>query len=290
MIPVYLADDEKWVLLGLKKLIKKSGLPFQVIGEADNGLAAWDGLCSLRPKVFFTDIRMPKMSGIDLLQKIQTEQMAIQTILISGYAEFEYAQSALRGGAFDYILKPIQEEELFQILSRLASRLLPEQTLLPGEELAASIQDTIHKIVTEIQGRYTQDISLQEFADRYHISSSHLSCLLKKELGMAFSKYITYRRMELAKELLRDKGRSIDQVAQQVGYHDYFYFTKVFKESQGVSSNGRSIWDSGKVEGSQSTGIRCGASLEENTEYQWNVTVWAAEQLPHNTHRLQPAR
>ena len=57
-----------------------------------------------------------------------------------------------------------------------------------------------------------------------------------------------------------------------------------------VSSNGRSIWDSGKVEGSQSTGIRCGASLEENTEYQWNVTVWAAEQLPHNTHRLQPAR
>ncbi len=69
MIPVYLADDEKWVLLGLKKLIKKSGLPFQVIGEADNGLAAWDGLCSLRPQVFFTDIRMPKMSGIDLLQK-----------------------------------------------------------------------------------------------------------------------------------------------------------------------------------------------------------------------------
>ncbi len=52
---------------------------------------------------------------------------------------------------------------------------------------------------------------------------------------MAFSKYITYRRMELAKELLRDKGRSIDQVARQVGYHDYFYFTKVFKESQGIS-------------------------------------------------------
>lgn len=235
MIPVYLADDEKWVLLGLQKLIEKSGLPFQVVGEADNGLAAWDGLCQLLPQVLFTDIRMPKMSGIQLLQKIQAEQMAIQTILISGYAEFEYAQSALRGGAFDYILKPIQEDELFQILSRLASLLLPKQELLPGEEMADGSQNAIQEIVAEIQDRYTQDISLQEFADRYHISNGHLSYLLKKELGMAFSKYITCQRMELAKQLLQNKKLSIDQVARQCGYHDYFYFTKVFKESQGIS-------------------------------------------------------
>ena len=234
MIQVYLADDEKWVLLGLQKLIQKSGLPFQVVGEADNGLLALEEIRMLRPQVLFTDIRMPKMTGIDLLCKIREEKLDVQTILISGYAEFKYAQAALRNGALDYILKPIQEKELIQILEKLAAVLLPEQNFFGGEDLCLQ-KGAVDEIVWEIQAHYTQDISLQGFAEKYNISNGHLSYLLKQEFGMSFTKYVTLKRMELAKELLKDRTLSIDQVAQKVGFHDYFYFTKVFKETQGIS-------------------------------------------------------
>ena len=68
----------------------------------------------------------------------------------------------------------------------------------------------------------------------YNISSSRLSTLIKKELGLSFSEYITARRMQKAKELLKDDSRSIEEIANAVGYHDYFYFTKVFKKTQGI--------------------------------------------------------
>ncbi len=233
MISVYLADDEKWVLLGLQKLIQKSGLPFRVIGKADNGEAAWEGICALRPQVLFTDIRMPKMSGTELLHRIAQEGLGVRTVLISGYAEFGYAQSALRDGAFDYILKPIKEEELFGILEKLSALFMPKQAL--QKDLETVKRETVDEVVREIQERYTEDISLQGLAQKHHISSGHLSYLLKQKLGVSFSKYLLEKRIELAKELLRDKSLSIDEVAQRVGYHDYFYFTKVFKESQGIS-------------------------------------------------------
>lgn len=232
MIELYLADDERWVLMGLRKLIQKSGLPYRVMGEADNGLSAIKELRMLRPQVLFTDIRMPGLTGLELIQTIAKEKLNIQTVLISGYADFEYARTALRSGVFDYILKPIKEEELFDILSRLAKKFQTEQ--LSEEEIIIGDYG-ISEIVQEIQNNYTKDISLQQLAEKYGISSGYLSALLKKELGVSFSKYITSNRMQFARELLKDSRLSIDSVAQQTGYHDYFYFTKVFKETHGIS-------------------------------------------------------
>ena len=98
MIELYLADDERWVLMGLRKLIQKSGLPYRVVGEADNGLSAIKELRMLRPQVLFTDIRMPGLTGLELIHTIAKEKLNIQTVLISGYADFEYARTALRSG------------------------------------------------------------------------------------------------------------------------------------------------------------------------------------------------
>ena len=63
MISVYIADDEVWITIGLKKLIQKSGLPFEVIGEAHNGVTTLEDIKTLKPDVLFTDIRMPGLSG-----------------------------------------------------------------------------------------------------------------------------------------------------------------------------------------------------------------------------------
>ena len=170
MIELYLADDERWVLMGLRKLIQKSGLPYQVIGEADNGLSALKDLRTLRPQALFTDIRMPGLSGLELIQTIDKEKLGIQTVLISGYSDFEYARTALRFGVFDYILKPIKEEELFDILSRLAENFQTEQKKITEEEIVMEDYG-ISMIVQEIQNNYTKDISLQQLAEKYGISS-----------------------------------------------------------------------------------------------------------------------
>lgn len=125
MISVYIADDEVWITIGLKKLIQKSGLPFEVIGEAHNGVTTLEDIKTLKPNVLFTDIRMPGLSGLEVMSYISEHQFATKVVLISGYAEFEYARQAMLCGAFDYLLKPIQQETLNKTLSRLRNELEP---------------------------------------------------------------------------------------------------------------------------------------------------------------------
>lgn len=125
MISVYIADDEAWITIGLKKLIQKSGLPFEVIGEAHNGVTTLEDIKTLKPDVLFTDIRMPGLSGLEVMSYLSEHQIPTKVVLISGYAEFEYARQAMLCGAFDYLLKPIQQETLNKTLSRLRNELEP---------------------------------------------------------------------------------------------------------------------------------------------------------------------
>lgn len=243
MIRVYIADDEVWITLGLKKLIQKSNLPFDVIGEAHNGVTALEDIKALKPDVLFTDIRMPGLSGLDLMSYISEHQLPTKVVLISGYAEFEYARQAMLCNAFDYLLKPIQQETLNKTLNRLKNELEPDTPdtaeIPPAEstvtDLSAAGNSLFKKILAYIQEHDTEELSLTALAETYNISSSRLSTLIKKELGLSFSEYITARRMQKAKELLKDDSRSIEEIAGAVGYHDYFYFTKVFKKTQGIS-------------------------------------------------------
>lgn len=123
MYRVFLADDEMWILFGLKKLIEKSGLPFQVIGEATNGVTTLEELETKKPDVLFSDIRMPGLDGLALLEKMQEKGLKTEVVFVSGYAEFEYARRALQMDAFDYLLKPVEQEALDDILARLMKKL-----------------------------------------------------------------------------------------------------------------------------------------------------------------------
>ena len=96
---IFIADDEMWIIVGLKRLIEKTGLPFQVIGEANNGVAALEAIEEKKPDILFTDIRMPGYNGLELLELLNEKGIDIKVIFISGYADFEYAQSAIRLGA-----------------------------------------------------------------------------------------------------------------------------------------------------------------------------------------------
>lgn len=234
---VYIVDDEGWIIIGLKKMIEKSGLPFKVTGSVGNGVIALEEIQKEKPDLIFLDVRIPGYDGIGLLEILREQGIETKVVYLSGYAEFQYAQKAIRLGAEDYLLKPIEQEKINKVLERIQEKFEgeSEEGKQHGVEEAEVSSSMVSQIIGEIQSRYTTDITLTELAEKYNVSVSHLSSLIKSELNLPFSEYITSKRIQMAKELLRDEILSIEQIAEQVGYHDYFYFTKVFKKTVGIS-------------------------------------------------------
>lgn len=236
MYKIFLADDEIWETIGLKKLLEKTGLPVKAAGEAENGIVALEQIEKIKPDILITDIRMPGMSGLELVKKIREKGLDTEIILLSGYAEFEYARTAMRWGVQDYLLKPVDLEKLGQALKKIIDQkeLTSEKGRLSEKEELES--ETIMKqILKEIQESYLEEITLNSLADKYNISPSRLSTRVKESLGMSFSQYVASRRCQRAKELLADDRLSVEQIARMAGYKDYFYFIRVFKKITGVS-------------------------------------------------------
>ncbi|MBW5445280.1 response regulator [Cohnella sp. CFH 77786] len=135
MNTVLIVDDEPWVAYGLKQLVDWESLGYTVIGEAHNGITALEKIEEKQPKVVISDIRMPGLNGIELLEAIRERQLDTKVILISGYAEFEYAQKAVRLGAFDYLLKQVEKDKLTETLLRLKIALMDKQHVYRGLDL-----------------------------------------------------------------------------------------------------------------------------------------------------------
>ena len=233
MLNVYIADDEVWITLGLKKLLEKLDMDIFIVGTANNGLTAREEIAMFKPDVVFTDIRMPGLSGLELLQAIPEVSPDTKVVLISGYAEFSYAKEAVQHHAYDYLLKPIKEEDLQRVLAAIVNETGADEEAEEGKTVY--YDRLIDNVVTEIREHYMEDISLTSLADKYNVSMGRLSEMIKEHLKVNFSDYIATLRIQRAKELLRDDSLSIQEIAEIVGYNDYFYFTKVFKKVAGIS-------------------------------------------------------
>ncbi|WP_169086598.1 response regulator transcription factor [Paenibacillus sp. PL91] len=123
MYKVLIVDDESWVIESLKDLVSWGQYGFEVVGQAASGSEALDAIRELNPDVVFTDIRMPEMNGLELIRLGKTMGLAIRFVVVSGYAEFAYAQKALSYGAAAYCLKPFDEIEIGGVLVKLKETL-----------------------------------------------------------------------------------------------------------------------------------------------------------------------
>ena len=218
MLTAFIADDEIWIIRGLQKLLSKTRYDVTVVGTATDGFAARQGIASLKPDMIFSDIRMPGMTGLELLKLLPEISPHSRLILISGYAEFSYAQEAVQNHAFDYLLKPIKERPP---LDKRQEPVIPESM--------------VDNVISEIRKRYAENLSLTELAERNSVSPGRLSTMIKEKVGMTFSDLVVSLRMQKAKELLMNDRLSIQEIAEKVGYNDYFYFTKVFKRTENIS-------------------------------------------------------
>lgn len=126
---VLIVDDVSWIVESLKASIYWKGRQCEVIGQVYNGEEAYEKILALKPDIVFTDIRMPGMSGLELIKKTKEIYPKIQFIIISGYAEFAYAQEALNYGAVGYCLKPFDETVIIGLLEK-AKQVLKEHKKL----------------------------------------------------------------------------------------------------------------------------------------------------------------
>lgn len=224
---VLIVDDEGYMLEYLKKLTDWEKLGFSQVLTARGGSIARDILRDQKPELLITDIKMPKISGLDLVRIIEENQYPTKAIIVSGYSEFDYAQQAVRYGVTEYLVKPILKEDFENTLKRVT-----EKYFQTGQDTTG--QDSISWIKQYIEENYNKNLSLEVLGELVHLHPAYLSRVFKEETGKNLSAYITDVKMEKAAELLQENLR-VREVMEQVGYQKSQYFSKIFKEKFGMT-------------------------------------------------------
>ena len=134
LLRVFLIDDEKLIREGMKKLLKWEEYGLQICGEATNGRDALQAILEIMPDIVLTDLRMPAMDGLTLASMLSQQVPSVEVVIITGYDEFEYAKEAVRSGVFDYLLKPVSQQELLDTMLRLKSKIQNRRVGYPFEE------------------------------------------------------------------------------------------------------------------------------------------------------------
>lgn len=123
MFRIAIADDESYIVQLIRQLIDCEGLNVQIVGDAADGRGALELVREKRPDILITDIRMPCMDGLELIEKIRESGIPTSVIAISGHRRFDYAYNALKYGVEDFIVKPINKKELNDAIAKALARL-----------------------------------------------------------------------------------------------------------------------------------------------------------------------
>jgi two-component system, response regulator YesN len=237
---ILIVDDEQTTRQGLKKTLEIwSAGRFEIMSAAD-GPEAYDICSKKKIHLMITDVCMLEMNGLMLLKHLKETGHNFVVIIVSGHAEFEYAQEAIRLWVINYILKPISKQKLIEAVEYALEteannekigymEKVSDKELLKIDREQVS-NSSVKKAMAYVDNQLDQQISLKEVADIVHLNASYFSVLFKEQSGLTFSEYVTRKRLQSAKKLLLTTDLSIDEIALKAGYQSAKYFIKVFKE------------------------------------------------------------
>ncbi len=174
MFRVVIADDEKYIVQLIRALIDCGRLGVCVVGEASDGAQALELIQTLKPDILITDIRMPSMDGLELIEKIRETGLDVAVIAISGHRRFDYAISAIKYGVEDFIVKPINERELNGAIEKVCVRLqgeksATEQIKTLSEQATRDVGTLRAKLLTDLMAGTVEDAPLEEINRQYHM-------------------------------------------------------------------------------------------------------------------------
>lgn len=237
MHKVLLIDDEKWVRAALRWTLEKTDLPFQIVQECENGLEALDWLKTNQVDLILTDVCMPVMDGLSFVKMLRQQSRKPDVIIISVHEEFQYVQQALRHGVADYLLKPVELEDLKVCLGKwLAQNTCQQEAQVEkAEEVTRMLLSPVDQVIKYIEETPPGEANLADAAKRVHMNASYLSQLFKQRMGMNFVDYVTDQRMKEAIKLLCNTSLRVSEIAHRMGYSDVAYFCTLFKKMTGCT-------------------------------------------------------
>ena len=349
MYQVMIVDDEPLVIKGISYIIENNFDKITVGAQLGNGERAVEYARKNEPDVIFMDIKLEGLNGLEVISEINKFLDEVIIVVISAYDNFNYAQKAIKLGVMDYLLKPVNKQDIIQILRKAVMKLKVKKSTVhfqqlkkkteynfnppwekerdlfkavellykeqafvkldeifmhlnnkgkgeleflkhysqellavilrliyeylteeknemfdleeiynaiivanSVEELISVLKNKIGKIIDSISpenreeinpvlvkakkymdNNFEKNLSLEQIADQVAISPNYLSKLFKDKFQVTIIDYLTEKRIEQAKKLLRNTGSSVKKIAGQVGYNDANYFSRVFKKKAG---------------------------------------------------------
>ncbi len=227
MLKVLLVDDEPFILQGLKVLIDWEAEGFEIAGTATNGEEALKFLLQQKVELIIADINMPGMSGLSLLEKIRNEQISdAYYVILSGYAEFSYAQQAIRYECKDYILKPVEREKIIGILQKI---IMLNHTMQEKIETDREMERAYlaRNVISLISGKYDEQ-NLEYVKTHMHLSGNlryigiQLDNVLMQEEITDEEKRVCQRKLYQAclKFIKEDSGHCVFDVSASEKIYD----------------------------------------------------------------------
>lgn len=254
---VLIADDEPIERMIVSRTVEKYFSEELTVVSAANGREAVEQFFAGDCQIALLDIEMPGMNGLEAEEQIRKRDKNCSIIFLTAFDEFNYAKRAIAVRAMEYLLKPVEDQELVAVLEE-AVRIAEEQETdrEAGEKKSAEqisterdchedtadtersrirLQAVAGNIQAFIEHNYMDDISLQTVAEAMNYSDAYFCKIFKQCFDKNFIVYLSEYRVARAKELLGDVLINVKDVSQKVGYRDSNYFAKVFKRIAGVT-------------------------------------------------------
>lgn len=252
MYRVLIVEDEAIIKKGLTYMFDWTANDCILIGDAGNGIEGLEKIRELTPDIVITDIRMPFKDGLQMLTESICE-FDYKAIIISGYDEFEYAKNAISIGVSEYLLKPINFDELSLAIEKIGSE-IDEMNQI--KEHLKSLEDIqlyqdilnikhynytdnksklVRSMIDYIEENYDKKISITDLCDSLNLSSVYLNTMFKNVTGYTFNDFLNRFRILKSVQLLKMGDSKIYEISEIVGFLDYKYFSQVFKKYVGLS-------------------------------------------------------
>ncbi len=232
------AEDEERMREYLARKTTELDPALECVGTAADGEEAVELVERYLPDLLITDIKMPVLGGLELVQRLRRTNPDLRILIVSGYSEFEYAKRAIELGVDDYLLKPIDVSALQETLRRIRIRLEALAGSIDAEfgldRIGSREEELADAVELYLKENYRQPYSLERLAAAFGCKAAYLLRLYRRIKGCTPTQDLIRLRIEKAKRLLVGHPQmEIKQVAAAVGYEDALYFSRLFKKETG---------------------------------------------------------
>ncbi len=234
MYKVFLLDDDELILQELLERVPWMDNGFEVIGYESNPVQALRRIPQLCPDVIFSDLKMPDIDGHAFMKSLIDSNLQFEFVMLSAYGTFDDARTFFNHSGFDYILKPVQIEELQLVLERLANKLSKKRAFSPNTS-KENITPAFLELTDYLENNFQEKFSLNKLSKQFALSPGYICNLFSKYYNTTLTCFLTNLRMKHAASRILQSNLSFKEIAIECGYVDYYYFNKVFKEYYGMA-------------------------------------------------------